>query len=380
MEFFQKYKSTKNDDGSYNIEGVPIFVLGKHRNFEYDEKWFGNVQKNHAESKEKGFLPSVIVGHNDGKSEKESIGFLDNLKLVGKEICSDITKVSAEIFEKLKNRAYPHRSIEVSPKEAKITALALLGGTTPYHKMPIMEVFGEAKAGIERFGLEEKVSELTIAEEVEVSGILRKVRDVFDIISRRLWRVGDTKSLPDIRKEFEKITDEGKQALSNLEKEEDNKQDEKNEEEAQMSENNQNEQKFQEKFEAEKAENLKLKKKLREAEIAKFMEGLPENLAPAVKEQIGDYLAADEVVKFAEGEELTKDDAFQKIVNSLLEYAKEKKLLVEMGETAEKGEKPKVDGYEADKANEQEFAEIEKIQKERSCSFKEATAIFLENE
>jgi len=145
MKAFKEYPTTQNDDSTYNIQGVEIFRLGKHKGFNYSDDWGKATVANHADLQENGYRPSVIIGHNQpGGEEKPSRGFLENIRLNGDVMIADITNIHPETFESLRKKEYPHRSVEfVNPQDHRFSALALLGGTSPYHKLPVMEVFSE---------------------------------------------------------------------------------------------------------------------------------------------------------------------------------------------------------------------------------------------
>lgn len=136
---FKQYQYDTNSDGSVNIRNVEIFIPGRHKGYDYNEEWWQKTINNFQSQKGGGYLPSVIIGHNDGKEEKPAKGFLDNLSMDFGFIKADIVKVPVNIFNDIKDRAYPHRSVEVNPDNNKLNALALLGGTTPHFKLPIME-------------------------------------------------------------------------------------------------------------------------------------------------------------------------------------------------------------------------------------------------
>ena len=376
MDFFKKYKTKENKDGSFNVLEVPIFKLGKHRGFDYNKEWFEKAKANHIEGLKEGYLPSAIVGH-DGTEEKESVGFLDNLKLKGQNILADITKISPEFFEKIKKRAFPHRSIEVHPEKAKISALALLGGTEPYHKLPVLEVFGEEKEGAEYFDMEDE-NELTIKEEVAVSEELKKVRDTIEVINRRLWGVDrEGKTIDEVIEGIEKIMKEAREALASLKN---NEKKEEGEEKEMGTKDETTQEDFKEKFKEQQNETLKLQKQLKETENKAFFAELPDNLAPAIVGKLKAYFKADDKVKFADEDEaeISKEDALKQIIKDILEYAKEHKLMPEMDEKAKKGgEDKKADDFKSDDADVESFAEIKKIQEEKGISFEEAYTQFL---
>lgn len=137
---FREYNTDKNADGSVNIRGLEIFKLCKRDGVDYDEKWFGKAQELFSAEKQNEYLPPAFIGHDvsDGK-ETEAIGFLDNLKLVGKTVIADIVKVPETIFNGFRERKFPNRSVEILSNTGQIAGLAFLGKTRPFHKMPLME-------------------------------------------------------------------------------------------------------------------------------------------------------------------------------------------------------------------------------------------------
>ena len=142
---FSEHKSTKNDDGTFNILDVPIFELGEHRGVKYDADWLTEALGNFNSLKtDKKFLPRVIVGHTTKDSEKPAVGFLDNLKLQGRTVYADLVKLAQKTFDEIKNKAWPSRSVEVNPDKKKFTALALLGGSEPYFQFEPIDVKFEA--------------------------------------------------------------------------------------------------------------------------------------------------------------------------------------------------------------------------------------------
>ena len=145
LNTFSEHKSTKNEDGTFNILDVPIFELGEHRGQKYDQKWMTEALSNFTSLKtEKKFLPRVIVGHTNDKEEKPAVGFLDNLKIKGETVYADLVKLAQKTFDEIKANAWPGRSVEVNPAKKKFTAMAFLGGTEPYFQFEPIDVKFEA--------------------------------------------------------------------------------------------------------------------------------------------------------------------------------------------------------------------------------------------
>jgi len=237
MPVFNKYVTEVNDDGTYNVLNLEIFGLGEHRGFNYDDKWFAQVQKKHQELEAKGYIPPVVIGHNNKNlPERKACGFFNNLRIDGDMILADLIKIPEEVYEDIKDRLYPYRSIEVSPEDFEITALALLGGSEPYFKLPMLEVFNKATQGTDkvmgfqkhrketgkkdyiRFSLTEP--ELSIAEEVDQNEKTSKLRKWYDVISTRisnaLWGYGNENLKP---KEIKKVMlDTMQEGIAGIEK------------------------------------------------------------------------------------------------------------------------------------------------------------------
>lgn len=165
------FRVTDHGDGTYSIGDVPIFELGEHRGFEYDEAWGDRTISNFAKLKgERGWLPTVFLGHTSdepGAPEKPAVGFLDNMRRVGKQIVADLTHIGQEIYEQIRAGQWPYRSVEVFNRAAQITGLALLGGTTPYHKFAPL-LFGDERGEWVMFQIAEHKDETPMADKPEV--------------------------------------------------------------------------------------------------------------------------------------------------------------------------------------------------------------------
>ena len=143
-----EYDVSTNDDGTFNILSVPVFATVEKDGKVYDEEWMKAAAANfEAQKKETGYLPPVIVGHNtDDGSEKEAVGLLDKITAAGKQLLADLVRIPAEVFEKIKKGTWPSRSVETWHAQKRVTALALLGGSTPVHKFHPIH-FAEAPEG-----------------------------------------------------------------------------------------------------------------------------------------------------------------------------------------------------------------------------------------
>jgi len=142
MKKFKQFDTSANDDGSVNILKVPIFKMGMHKGTDFNDELVDEIIGNHESLKtDEDYFSSVIIGHNEkGQDEKDAEGFMDNLLKDEGIVYADIVKVPRDTFnDSFKKRKYPHRSVEYNPAKKVFSALALLGGTSPHHKLPILE-------------------------------------------------------------------------------------------------------------------------------------------------------------------------------------------------------------------------------------------------
>lgn len=126
-----KYTLSDNQDGTVNITHLPIFQLGEHRDYDYDQDWANQTIATHNQLKsDYGFKPPVFIGHKEKEGEEKPIvGFFDNLRLVEDILVADIVKLPKQFATE-----FPYRSVEVSKSSHDITGLALLGATPPHFK------------------------------------------------------------------------------------------------------------------------------------------------------------------------------------------------------------------------------------------------------
>ncbi len=372
---FKKYEHKKNDDGTYDILNVPIFVLGKHRGFEYNEDWFKKVQKNHSEDEAKDYYPSIIIGHNgDNMSdEKPAKGFLQNIVLKGKQIVADLTKISKDMFDSIKNREYPHRSIEVNPKAAKITALALLGGHAPYHKLPVLEVFHD-----------DEDHEIFSTDDNDLMG---EIRDGFSTVLKVLKNIGkkqtkkDNNYTEEVEVEEKQFTQKDLDVLVL---------------EAQKEASKTAESSYRDKFKElnglfpeEMAENLKQK------EIEAYQKSLKDSIEKLRKTEYDGLIVnpvvfdemvaplingiADGEVKFAEKDPITVEKAVEDVIDNIFKRASKGELFTDLKENIHHDQRnltrTKFEGEEVDPDAAELDEKVQKYANEHKISYEEALGI-----
>ena len=142
-----RYNIENDGDGFYTIRDVPIFQEHTNRGFECNNGWLQSAVQNFSNQKASGYRPPIIIGHNVKGTEKEAVGFLDNLAIKGKQLYADLTRVPKVLKEKIVQNAYPSRSVEVLPQGNRILALALLGGTAPHFALPQMTYSAQGTTG-----------------------------------------------------------------------------------------------------------------------------------------------------------------------------------------------------------------------------------------
>lgn len=91
-------------------------------------------------------VPLIIAHTEDGKGEKEVVGYASNFEVkdffaTGKKGLSSTFEVFANCADQV--RKFPRRSIELLMNSGKLTAIALLGGTQPERDLGLMQFSSE---------------------------------------------------------------------------------------------------------------------------------------------------------------------------------------------------------------------------------------------
>lgn len=144
-----KPRVTEQDNGKFTVHRVPIFMEHDDRGWDCDAEWMRGAVKKQQQNSKKGFLPRLFVGHTDkdNPNEKPVVAFLDNFthSTSTGTLYADFTDVPSELIEQFKDNNWPGRSAEVFPEEHEITAVALLGGTPPFFKLPDLQLNSKRK-------------------------------------------------------------------------------------------------------------------------------------------------------------------------------------------------------------------------------------------
>lgn len=147
----QIYNLVRQADGKYTVQKVDVFRLGECKGFNFDNSWAERMVEHMKSLKEEGYLPPVIFGHNPRDDwfpfpEMPANGFMDNFSVEfgtvpgSGVIYCDLVDINEADLPVIKDMKFPYRSVEVHPEEQYFCALALLGGTEPYHKLPRLQV------------------------------------------------------------------------------------------------------------------------------------------------------------------------------------------------------------------------------------------------
>lgn len=120
-----------DSEETFDILNVEIFEITdeQEKGLHIDNAFFREMKKKFYDKKEsKGYLPTIFIGHNGFRDEKESLGFMDNLRKKGNKVYVDFVNILNEYKSEFKK--YPYRSMEVY--EGELTGLAILGSNSPY--------------------------------------------------------------------------------------------------------------------------------------------------------------------------------------------------------------------------------------------------------
>lgn len=150
----------KQPNGMYTLKRIPIFEKHQREDIDCDDRWMYACVADQKALKSKGYLPRLIVGHtSDGPNAREvpAAASLDNYEYDAGDgrLYADYVDVPSELLAEIKLGKWPGRSAEASRRQPRIEAVALLGGTPPYFKLPdlkytradIFSVYSECRYG-----------------------------------------------------------------------------------------------------------------------------------------------------------------------------------------------------------------------------------------
>jgi len=152
------YPADQNDDGTWNIRGVPIFAecelpMKGGGEFRFTRSWLENAIKM-ARSKEtqESFMARVHVHHHDDGEPVMDAGYLrptsvGELQIDGERkavLFADLIRIPQEVYEQIRAFRLPYRSIEAVPQDGFIDSLALMPTKAPFHRLPMLSIGREA--------------------------------------------------------------------------------------------------------------------------------------------------------------------------------------------------------------------------------------------
>lgn len=122
---------SENEDGTFNIRNVDVFTTDEN----FDKLWWDNAIEVHSDDEAQGNVPAGIhIGHplRDGKGaakeERLNVGFMQRFRRKGEKIFVDLVNITKDVFQKIKSRSLPGRSMELTG-DGRIAGLALLGSS-----------------------------------------------------------------------------------------------------------------------------------------------------------------------------------------------------------------------------------------------------------
>lgn len=139
-------------NGKYSVCDVPIFTRHEREGHKYDDAWFSKAVETQRTDRAGGFLPRLIKGHTPDspnvRGENPSWGFLDNYRYDAASgwLYADYVDLTADVKDEIVAGRWPGRSVEVVPGKYAIRAVAMLGESVPWFKLPDLK-FSEQYAG-----------------------------------------------------------------------------------------------------------------------------------------------------------------------------------------------------------------------------------------
>lgn len=149
------YDADQNEDGSWNIRRVPIFAecefpLNKGGSFSFTRAWLEQaILTAKRKEAEEAFMGRVHVHHhNDGADTVYDAGYLrpthvGELQIDGERkaaLFADLLCIPSQVYEMIRSRRLPYRSIEAVPQDGFIDSLALMPTKAPFHRLPMLSI------------------------------------------------------------------------------------------------------------------------------------------------------------------------------------------------------------------------------------------------
>lgn len=124
----------RNDDGTWNIYSVPIFITHSRGEETFDRERLDRIVDNqHALPRAK--KARVVISHDSpfGGKSGSVCGNLRNMRRRGDVIVADYLNLRPAVFREIFKGGLPQRSVELNPNDLNsIEAIALLGREQPY--------------------------------------------------------------------------------------------------------------------------------------------------------------------------------------------------------------------------------------------------------
>lgn len=150
-----QYEATQNEDGTYNILGVPVFgevPAGAKGNKEaIGREWMAAALKAFRRDSKGGYLPPLHLHHHGFDDTRRAGHFrltkLQRILYEGKgmwALFADLVQIPADIFAMIRDGEFPYRSVEIvdvdseEEGERRISSLALLDDDEPFFRFKLL--------------------------------------------------------------------------------------------------------------------------------------------------------------------------------------------------------------------------------------------------
>jgi len=160
------YHAEQQKDGTWTIYDVPVFSVHVDTRGEepevYDAAWLKRaVALARTREGSDGYLGPLHKQHHPNPSVEAAGKFrLTGVKLLNYEgaptptIFADFVSIPDEVYQEVKDGAYPYRSVEIpGPDHAEVLSIALLDHEVPYFRYANMQIARESKAARKRSAL-----------------------------------------------------------------------------------------------------------------------------------------------------------------------------------------------------------------------------------
>lgn len=204
-----------DDDELHNIEGVEIFAAGNWNGDEYSESDLDDMV---LAAPEVGYVPPLKDGHHPDIPGTRALGWVKNLRRIGKKLVADFMDLPKVVYEAIKKRSYDTVSSEIfwdlsrngKTFRRALKAVALQGAEIPAVNLrPLREIVNNEPAQTFKvINMKRSAMADDNQEEIDMDKV-KEMQDRIDELTKKLEEASKNKhSDSDLEKSYKEANEE----------------------------------------------------------------------------------------------------------------------------------------------------------------------------